>query len=108
MIDNRLYFHCTAEGGYKVSCLERNSKICFTVVETEDGITGRSAVFFGTAVCVPEKREKVLEKLIEKFVPKIGWEQAKSGIPFSKDSVCAYELSIEQLTAKLISKPTGK
>ncbi len=108
IIGNCLYFHSTAEGGYKTSCLERNPKICFTVIETEDGIKCKSAIFFGTARCVPEKREEVLEKMIEKFIPKMAWDSAKNGIPYAKDSICAYELNMEHLTAKYIDKPAGK
>lgn len=108
MIDDSLYFHSTAEGGYKISCLERNPKISFTVIETEDGIKCRSAIFFGVAAPMPKMRESVLEKLVEKFVPQMAWEQAKSGIPFAQNAICAYRLEIEHLTAKLIDKPAGK
>lgn len=108
IIGNNLYFHCTVEGGYKIVCLERNPKISFTVVETEDGIKCKSAIFFGVASCVPDKREMVLSKLIEKFVPEVAWTQAKSGIPFSKDKILAYELKIEHITAKYVDKPAGK
>lgn len=108
LIDDSIYFHSTAKSGYKTSCLERNPKISFTVIETEDGVKCRSAIFFGTAISVPEMRERVLEKLVEKFVPQMAWEQAKSGIPFAKNAICAYKLGIEQLTAKFIDKPAGK
>ncbi len=50
-------------------------------------------------------REKVLEKIVEKFVPPVAWDQAKGGIPFAKDNIEAYELTIEHLTAKIIDKP---
>lgn len=108
MIDDSLYFHSTTEGGYKISCLERNPKMSFTVIETEDGVKCRSAIFFGVASPVPEMRESVLEKLVEKFVPQMAWEHAKSGIPFAKNSICAYKLEVEHLTAKFIDKPAGK
>lgn len=78
MFDDSLYFHATAEGGYKISCLERNPKISFTVIETKDGIKCRSAIFFGVAISVLEMRESILEKLVEKFVPQMAWAQAKS------------------------------
>lgn len=108
MMEDALYFHSTVEGGYKISCLDRNPNICFTVIETEDGIRCRSAIFFGVAVPVLEMRGRVLEKLIEKFVPQVAWEQAKSGIPHAKNSICAYKLEREHLTAKWIDKPAGK
>lgn len=103
MFDNCIYFHCTKEGGYKISCLKRNPKISFTVIETEDGVKCRSAIFFGNAVPVPDMRQTVLEKLVEKFVPSVAWEQAKGGIPIAKDSICAYKLEIEHLTSSGIS-----
>lgn len=108
VIEDNLYFHSTAAGGYKISCLERNPKISFTVIETEDGVKCRSAILFGTAVSVPAMRTCVLEKLVEKFVPPAAWEKAKGGIPFAKDAICAYKLEIESLTAKMIDKPAGK
>lgn len=108
LINDSLYFHSTAEGGYKISCLERNPKISFTVIETEDGIKCKSAIFFGVTIPVHEMRKSVLEKLVEKLVPQIAWAQAKSGIPFAKNAICAYKLEIENLTAKFIDKPAGK
>lgn len=108
IIDNNLYFHCTIGGGYKTDCLRRNSKISFTVVETEDGIKCKSAIFFGQASCELDKREMVLCKLIEKYVPQTAWEQAKSGIPYSKEKILVYKLEIESLTAKYVDKPKGK
>jgi hypothetical protein len=50
-------------------------------------------------------REEVLAKIVEKFVPPFAWEQAKGGIPFAKDGIEAYEISIDHLTAKVIDKP---
>lgn len=108
ILDNSLYFHCSSSGGQKIDALKSNAKICFTVIETEDGIKSRSAIFFGTAKEVKEKRQMVLEKLVEKFVPEIAWESAKQGIPYALDNVLAFELSIEYLTGKWIDKPEGR
>lgn len=108
MEGNSLYVHCSMQGGHKVDALKANPKICFTVIETEDGIKSKSAIFFGTAVSVPENRQMVLEKLVEKFVPEFAWEQAKSGIPFAVDNMQAFELKIEHLTAKWVDKPEGR
>lgn len=108
IIDGNLYFHSTREGGYKARSLEQNPKISFTVIDTEDGIKSRSVILFGTAACVPDKREAVLSGLIEKFVPEAAWAQAKEGIPYSIGKISAYELKIECLTAKLVDKPAGK
>lgn len=107
MSENSLYFHCSSAGGHKVDALKNNSKICFTVIETEDEIKSKSVIFFGTANVVNEKRKLVLEKLVEKFVPEIAWENAKQGIPHALDNIFAYELNIEHLSGKWIDKPEG-
>lgn len=108
IINKNLYFHSTAEGGYKIECLKRNPKISFTVIETHDGVKCKSAIFFGVAIPMPNMQEKVLQHLVEKFVSRTAWEQAKSGIAYAKNAVCVYKLEIEQLTAKFIDKPAGK
>jgi len=108
MMDGKLYFHCSAFGGHKTDCLKYNPKISFTVLEPQEGMRCKSVIFFGTARPVSEKRVGILEKIVEKFVPEIAWEQAKNGIPFAKDNIEAYELTIEHLTAKVIDKPDGR
>lgn len=108
MINGKLYFHCSVAGGHKTDCLKHNPKISFTVIEPQEGMRCKSAIFFGTATPVSEKRADVLEKIVEKFVPQFAWEQAKRGVPFAKDNIEAYELTIEHLTAKVIDKPEGQ
>lgn len=108
IIDNSLYFHCSTSNSHKVSAIRKNNKICFTVIETEDGIKSRSAIFFGTANEVKEKRQMVLEKLVEKFVPEQAWKSAKQGIPYALDNILAFELNIEHLSGKWIDKPEGR
>lgn len=108
MLEDSLYFHCSSAGGHKVDALKNNPKICFTVIETEDGIKSQSAIFFGTANEVNEKRQLVLEKLVEKFVPEIAWETAKQGIPYALDNILAFELNIDHLSGKWIDKPEGR
>lgn len=105
VIDDKIYFHSTSDGGHKADSMKLNPKISFTVIEPQEGLRSKSAIIFGTANLVPDMREKVLEEMIEKFVPVVAWEQAKTGIPFAKDRIEAYELAIEQLTAKVIDKP---
>ena len=108
MIDNSLYFHCTSSSSHKVNAIRKNAKICFTVIETEDGIKSKSAIFFGTANEVKEKRQMVLEKLVEKFVPEIAWKNAKQGIPYALDNILAFELNMDYLSGKWIDKPEGR
>lgn len=108
MIGDKLYFHSTIAGGHKADSLKSNSKISFTVIAPQEGVRCKSAILFGTATLVPDKREEVLEKIVEKFVPPFAWEQSKGGIPFAKDNIEAYELTVEHLTAKVIDKPDNR
>jgi nitroimidazol reductase NimA-like FMN-containing flavoprotein (pyridoxamine 5'-phosphate oxidase superfamily) len=105
LIDGDIYFHSSAAGGHKTECFVRNAKASFTVIETENGIQARSAIIFGTVEMVPDMRVTVLEKLIEKFVPPFVWEQVKAGVPPAQNSIIAYRLKIERITAKFIDKP---
>lgn len=49
MIDNSLFFHCSAENGHKMKAIKKNPKISFTVIETEDGVKAKSVIIFGSA-----------------------------------------------------------
>jgi len=108
VIEEKVYFHSTADGGHKEDSLNQNAKVSFTVIETEDAIKARSAILFGTMELVPDRREMVLEQFVEKFVPDFAWEQAKSGIPFAKNAIHAYRLNIDHITGKWVDKPDGK
>lgn len=46
-----------------------------------------------------------MDKLVEKFVPPFVWEQAKQGIPFVKNNITIYEITIDHMSAKLVCKP---
>lgn len=108
VIDGDLYFHSSADGGHKTECFAHNSKASFTVVETKNSIKARSAIAFGTIEIMTDKRIDVVEKLVEKFVPKFAWKMAKAGIQPAQDKLIAYRLKIEHITAKFIDKPSGK
>jgi nitroimidazol reductase NimA-like FMN-containing flavoprotein (pyridoxamine 5'-phosphate oxidase superfamily) len=105
LIDGDVYFHSTAEGGHKTECFAYNPKASFTVVETKNGIKARSAIIFGTIEMLPDMRATVLEKLIEKFVPSFVWKQVKKAIPPAVNSIIAYRLKTEHITAKFIDRP---
>lgn len=53
-LNNRIYFHC-AKKGYKIDCMEKASKVCFTVVDLDEihpeDITSyfRSVIIMGRA-----------------------------------------------------------
>lgn len=65
----------------------------------EDRVKGKRVVFFGKAAEVSEKRQTVLEKMVEKFAP-AAWERTKTGIPHRLEKVAAYKLKIEHLIRK--------
>lgn len=103
-----IYFHCSKADGHKVEILKENSKVSFTVIETEDGIKSRSTIIFGIALEVPDKKQFVLERLVEKFVPEVAWQQAKSGIPYALDNISAFQIKCEHISGKWIDKPEGR
>lgn len=106
--DNCIYFHSSAQIGHKAEAIKENAKASFTRIETEDGIKSKSVICFGKVIMVKEKRQMVLEKMVERFVPEQGWEQAKKGIPYALDQVSAYAFQIEHQSGKWIDKPAGR
>ncbi|MDR0637331.1 MAG: pyridoxamine 5'-phosphate oxidase family protein [Spirochaetaceae bacterium] len=105
LIDGDVYFHSSAEGGHKTECFDHNPKASFTVIETKNGVKARSAIIFEMVEMVPDMRITVLEKLIEKFVPKFVWKQVKAGVPPAQNAIIAYRLKAEHITAKFIDRP---
>lgn len=106
--ENLIYFHCSKAGGHKIDVVKANLKVCFTVVETEDGIKSRSVIIFGTVVEIPDKSQFVLEKLIEKFVTNAGWKQAQAGISSALANVMAFAINCEHIRGKWIDRPEGR
>jgi nitroimidazol reductase NimA-like FMN-containing flavoprotein (pyridoxamine 5'-phosphate oxidase superfamily) len=105
VIDSDIYFHSAAAGGHKTECFTHNPKASFTVVDTKNSIKARSAIVFGTIEMMPDMKSAVLEKLVEKFVPKFAWKMAKSGIKARQGNIIAYRLKAEHITAKFIDRP---
>ena len=108
LIDGNVYFHSAAEGGHKTECFSHNSKASFTVIETKNAIKARSAIIFGKVEMTPEMKVTVLEKIVEKFVPRFAWKFAKPGIQSAQNGIIAYRLKPEHITAKWIDKPVKK
>lgn len=109
VMDNEsILFHCSKAEGHKIELLKENPKVSFTIIETEDGVKSRSIVIFGTAKEVPEKKQFVLEQLVEKFVPEVAWQQAKSRIHFAVDNIKAFQIKCEHISGKWIDKPEGR
>ncbi|MDR2493400.1 MAG: pyridoxamine 5'-phosphate oxidase family protein [Coriobacteriales bacterium] len=108
VIDGDVWFHGTIEEGYKAACFAYNSKACFAVVDSEDGIKARSALVFGSVEAMPDMRAAALEGLVEKFVPPFAWEEAKAGIQYTYNDIMAYRLTCDVMTAKRVDRPNNK
>lgn len=107
IIDNYICFHCSAAEGHKKDALKTNNQVCFTVIQTQNGIQCKSVLIFGTAEADPALAEPILTRLIEKFVPQIAWQDAKAGIPAAKDKITAYRIKPQSITGKWIDQPSG-
>lgn len=105
MMDGKIYMHGTQEGGLKAECIVSNPKVSFTVIQQLEGVKARSVIAFGTCRQVPELRGEVLEAIIEKFIPESVWSQVKAGVPFAKNNITAYEITIEHISGKMVDKP---
>lgn len=108
MDNGYILFHCSNAGGHKAELLKDNPKVSFTIIETEDGIKSRSIIIFGIVKEVPEKKQFVLERFVEKFVPEAAWQQAKSNIPYAVDNIMAFQIHCEHISGKWIDKPKGR
>lgn len=108
MDNENILFHCSIAESHKIELLKKNSKVSFTIIETEDGIKSRSVIIFGTAKEVPEKKQFVLEQFVEKFVPEAAWLQAKSGIHYAVEHIMAFQIKCEHISGKWIDKPEGR
>lgn len=74
MMNGKLYLHC-AKAGYKLDCIARDNRVCFTVVTRSEVIPAHittlyeSVVVFGTAAVVPpsEEHKVALYCIVEKL-----------------------------------------
>src|SRR5512133_1577843 len=104
--DGKLFFHFAKEG-HKIDGIEKNNKVSFCVIKTDDVIQKtftthfRSAIVFGRARILTEDSEKkyALECLLEKYSPDYIAE-GQSEITQGWKSVTAAEVIIEHMTGK--------
>lgn len=81
--------------------------VCFTVVQTEDGVKCNSVIVFGHIDNANSIKHIGLEKIVEKFLPSVAWESAKRGIPLILSKIQVYELKLEHISGKWIDKLKG-
>jgi nitroimidazol reductase NimA-like FMN-containing flavoprotein (pyridoxamine 5'-phosphate oxidase superfamily) len=104
--DGKLFFHF-AKAGHKIDGIEKNSKVSFCVIKTDDVMQKtftthfRSVIVFGRARILTEDSEKkyALECLVEKYSPDYRAE-GQSEIEREWKLVNAAEIQIEHMTGK--------
>ena len=104
--DGELFFHFAKEG-HKIDGIEKNNKVSFCVIKTDDVMQKtftthfRSVIVFGRARILTEDSEKkhALECLVEKYSP--GYiTEGQTEIERDWKRVNAAELEIEHMTGK--------
>lgn len=104
--DGKLFFHF-AKSGHKLDSIEKNNKVSFCVIKTDDVMQKtftthfRSAIVFGRARILKEDSEKkyALECLVEKYSPSYLTEE-QDEIERQWNKVCVAEVVIEHMTGK--------
>ncbi len=104
--DGKLFFHFAKEG-HKIDGIEKNNKVSFCVIKTDDVMQKtftthfRSVIVFGRARILTEDSEKkhALECLVEKYSPDYITE-GQTEIERDWKRVNAAELEIEHMTGK--------
>lgn len=100
------YFHCAQEGR-KTRCLQGQSRVCLTFVESARVVQERftthyrSAMAFGTAseVTDPAEKRAILEKLCRRYSPDVGQElvdQELTAVP----RTAVWRIRVEAITGK--------
>jgi hypothetical protein len=105
-MDGKLYFHLAKEG-HKLDGIEKNDKVSFCVIKSDDVIQEefttrfRSVIVFGRARILTDDGEKrqALEWLVEKYSPDYT-AQGSAEIEKSWGRVCVAEVKIEHMTGK--------
>lgn len=107
--DGKLYFH-GARQGLKLDLIEKNNKVCFTVMDEGYRKEGEWALNIRSVVCLGhietvQDHEKVLDicrKLALKFYPTA--EAAEEEIVKSGDRVNLLAMTIDRMTGKLVNE----
>jgi len=102
--DEFIYIHGTNEASQRNENMQKNPKVCFTVVGKTEVLPSQfstnyeSAVVLGTAR-LSEHPEKGLTLLCDKYSPEFREAGAKY-IQASMDKIVVYEIRIEEITGK--------
>lgn len=104
--DGKMFFHCAAEG-HKIDSINRNNKVSFCVIKTDDVIQKtftthyKSVIVFGKARILKDEGEKraALECLVKKYSPDY-IREGQIEIEHDLKKVCVVEVAIEHMTGK--------
>ena len=107
--DGKLYFHGAKEG-QKIDLIQKNDKVCYTVVEKgranegEWALNARSIVVFGriAVVAEEEKAKKICTELCRKFTDDEAY--LKQELEHAFPRVLCLELTPEHVTGKMVKE----
>lgn len=106
VVNNKIYIHGACQIGQKGENIQRNPKVCFTVVGQTKVLSSKfseeyeSIVILGTAELSSEE-DKIVA--LEEFINKYSSEYKDSGMKYiqaAKDKTSIYKISIETITGK--------
>lgn len=102
--EDAIYFHCGRKG-HKVTNIENNDKVCFSVVtyadlDPDDMSTDyESVIAFGKSSIVPEsERTKIYEEIVKRFAP--NFKGPKEYIEKFAPAAYIVKIKIESITGK--------
>lgn len=104
--NNKIYIHGTCVLGQKTKNIQKNPKVCFTVVGDAEVLSSQfstkyeSVVVLGTAALSNDSEKQMV---LEKFIDKYSSEFKENGMKYIKaaiDKVSIYEISIDAITGK--------
>lgn len=107
LCEKALYFHCSAAGGKRISCIRHNPKACFTVIghtkllPRHFATLYKSGIAYGTIQILTEESEKRkgIESILRKYSPDY-LEKGMKYIDAAFDKISVLKLDIEELTGK--------
>lgn len=105
--DGAIWMHGARAEGEKDERMAVDRRACFSLFEHIEGAQFKSVVAFGTMTSVDDNETvaRVLEGIVEKYIPEFAWEGAKANIPARAPLARAYCLTIDHLEAKFVDRP---
>ena len=107
LCDHVIYFHCSAAGGKRISCVRHDPNACFTVIEHTKLLPRQfatlymSGIAYGTIEIVADETEKRkgIEAILHKYSPDY-IEKGMKYIDAAFDKIYVLRFEIEKITGK--------